>query len=595
MKQKSVFFGILMSLFIITFFNGCAADVNLGDIDTTIGADIALALPVGGFSAEIDDFLGMTDTANLIKIDSDGMLFLQESFEIEHTLVEINLEDYVVEYSGAADINPTEIPISSPIDMAFPLQIPITVTVPEVNTPTNKDVRVDSVGAGASHFTFNFNVEGVTGLSFDNIQNIKLVLSDQFSRKGGHEIEFDLSGKSFNQDISLLIDDFTLSFMKDKNEEPSIDNVTNTIDFEIHFTFHITPGMTINPNASVQFSCKYYFEDYQAVWGWGATNLTFESGSTVNLADRWTGWSKIKNLEVKLAKPTIQLSLTHGITAPLQLKTQIFVASGNQRKYATFNGNTEWIWNLDNLVGLSDDINASATNTYTLSNAPEAGAIDQIFEVKPDTIGYNFSIGLNNDYRDENGQELKQYRIAHNLDVSAEAIIYIPLEFNDSMSLSYSDTIGNINISQLAIDTLIEQVETLKEVRLNALKLILLVENTIPFNIIANLTFLGENDNELNLGLFKTGDVENNIFHIACPTNVIDGIVQEPARKEIIVDIDQEDYDQLVQLKKIAFTATLGENSVPVKVLKQSGLRIGIAVAADVSAVADLNGVLFNE
>ncbi len=592
MKQKSVFLGVLMSILVMPLFNGCKADVDLKDIDTTIGADMALALPIGHLTTEIGDFLGSEMISPYIHVTEDGVLNYRDTFSIKRKYHNFDASEFTAHEDGFHLLNPYGFAYTLPQDMVFPVQIPITITVGGVNVESNQDYRVDSVGVYTSYFDCDFDITGITGFAFSDIVSVKLVMDENFSRAKGREVEMDLAGKDFNQTITTLIDDFTLNFMKDRNGTPSLGNVINTIHFDLELEVAFRAGMVLNPDAAIRYRYGFVVEDYQAAWGWFTPGVEMCDSATFVLGNEWEGWNNIKDLEVKLASPTIQLNTYHSISAPLKVYGgYLYVASSQQKEHAKFNGKTEWNWPLNNFVGLQDPIEAFALNTYTFSNSPDSGAIDKLFEVRPDTIGYKFNVALNTDYRDANGNEVLQYRLSKNADITAEAIVNVPLHFNDSMKLSYTDTIDSISISLVDIDSLITEVEMLKEVTINDLKLILLVENTIPFNVIADLTFLNENDSVLDINLFGDSDV----LHIDCPTAIsADGIVTEPTRQEIIINIDQERYNTIVDLKKIIFQATLGENSVPVKVLDRSGLRIGIAVAADVSAVAELDG-LFNE
>ncbi len=122
---------------------------------------------------------------------------------------------------------------------------------------------------------------------------------------------------------------------------------------------------------------------------------------------------------------------------------------------------------------------------------------------------------------------------------------------------------------------------------INELKLVLMATNYIPFNINATFRFFDENGEEIHFnGLLEDG---SDTVKIAGPTKVENRVVLEPGKTNVVIRIDQEEYKKLESLSYIVYELFLGENTVSVRLLDRSELRLKVGIAADVKALLNLD------
>ena len=138
---------------------------------------------------------------------------------------------------------------------------------------------------------------------------------------------------------------------------------------------------------------------------------------------------------------------------------------------------------------LKSEIGDSATMHVLFDKDPARGRIDQLFTVQPDYLGYKFAI-------DFDRYESPQIRITNNTDIRIDAACELPFMFNEGVRLGYADTIANIDLSMIALDSLMgylpEVVDTVEEAKLTVA---LQIENTIPLQVKGAFVCLDENNN----------------------------------------------------------------------------------------------------
>ena len=204
-----------------------------------------------------------------------------------------------------------------------------------------------------------------------------------------------------------------------------------------------------------------------------------------------------------------------------------------------------------------------------------------MFALRPDLIGYQFEVVINQSY----SSELKQHRLTKNTDIDLEAIAHLPFIFNPNVELSYTDTIKDVDLSRTSIDSLIADIDRIDSVHVNELKLVLMAKNYIPFNIRATFRFYDKDNQEIHFNMLESG---GNTITIAGPTEIENRVVKAPGETTLIIRITQEEYDKLASVAYIVYDTFLGDNTVSVRVLDRSGLQVKIGIAADVEALLRL-------
>ncbi len=588
MKNKSLLFAVSLAL-IGCLLGSCKADVDLGNIEPEMGLSLGLALPVGEISATIGDFIGNETVSQYIKVDNDGILYFQDTFQISRPFHPIDLTQYMSSVNHKFDVGSEYGGFTLRKGRSYPLTFPLVMQLNNINSVFDNE-RIDSIWIREAKFTSNFDVTNFP-LRFRDIQKVEIKLDDQFTRPSGKKLEVPLpSNGRFGMDIPIDVDEFYINLMKDRKALPSNRNVVNEVGFEFIFTVVPEEDIVIPSNALIDYDFRIDFLQYHAVWGVFAPSNKMEDEDTICIADQWEKWNDISKLKLPLAEPEVTVDIYNSIGAPLTLDGKYLYVKGvsdPEPTYATFNGKTNKLFDLIDYVRLTDPIDKVVKNTILFNKDIANGHIDQLFDTRPDSVGFAFQIYVNNTYAQAN--DIHHYRLSENIDIDLDAIIKLPFTFNAGLEVAYTDTVDSINISSFQIDSLIAEVEAIEEVEINDLKLIINATNTIPFEVHGELQLLDEANKPLNFNL----TTEGNELTFAGPTEVENGVIVKPGVSTFIISVNQDKYDELTRLKKMVFTANLGKNTTYVRVLDRSGLKLRVAVAADVSAVANLDG-LFN-
>ncbi len=593
MKKTTVLVVSALGLLFGTL-SGCKANVDLNQIDPSVEAQMGLALPIGEISATIGDFLGNDSIAQYIQVRNDGVLFFEDTFKMSRKFYDIDLAQYVTSAQKRFKVGTAYGSLPVQQGRSYELRFPLSIQLNNVNslgTDGSYQERIDSIWVREAQFTSSFTVADF-GLAYSDIQKLEIVLDKNFSREGGSVLEVPLKGAGYGEDIPITVDEFTLNLMKDRTQDPSNANVVNEVKFEFVFTIVPSSDMLIGSNAAIDFQFNINFLQYHAVWGWFRPSNYMRGADTINIAQEWPLWNDLQNVLLPLAEPHIQLDLYNSIGMPLMVDGDyLFVESllSGEKRYAEFDGSQSWSWPLQNFVHLEDDINTIVKNTYIFSNDASHGSIDNLFSIRPDLLGYSYNVYPNNSKAEANG--IKHYRLSENTDIDVDAILNVPFTFNPGVSLSYNDTIDSINIEAYQLDSLLAEVEMIEQMEVNELKLILQASNTIPFDVVGEFVFLDEAGQAIDIQLTSEG----NKIKIAGPTEVENGVVREPGKSTIILDIDQAAYDKLTQMKQVLLNISLGDNTTYVRLLDKSGLTIRLAVAANVKAGLNLDALFNND
>ena len=267
--------------------------------------------------------------------------------------------------------------------------------------------------------------------SFDNIGNIVFGNRGAFIVKGksvrGHIIEPDFIGAAVS------------GFCKNKNRGGN-------------------SRITIPEDAAFKYHLGVRFIDYHAVWGMFKPSGDMSDENEIVLTEAWDGYRLLKDLSLPLSDPRIDLAITTKIAGALVLHGDYLYVTGTdgQKVNATFNGSTELYkyYTPSEYLSLNSAIGDSATMHLLFDKDPARGRIDRLFTVHPEKLGYKFSV-------DFNRQETPQIRIGNDAGIQLEAACSVPFMFNEGVSLSYSDTITDIDLSQLTLDSLLAEVEIL--------------------------------------------------------------------------------------------------------------------------------------
>lgn len=586
MRKKFISAVGVCLIMLLSIMSSCKVkDVTFGDgsIDPSAEVSMGLALPVGSITANIGDFLGDSAIANYIQVREDGVLYFQDTFNISREFHRFDLANYVSNANASLKLSEIGFPVGTPIigdgttNLSF--HFPIELSLNNINQVFDNE-RIDKISVKDATFDSYISLTDLN-LTWDEINSVTLELGSAFERAAGNSIDIPITGYGFEQHIPVTIDEFMLNLMLDKNGQPANSNVVNKLTFEI--IIDVTPSLgkniSVTNNTGFDYTFELQFIDYYAAWGMFTAGSNMRDEDTIDLAEEWDGWNTIKGLQLHLAEPEIKMIVSHKIAVPLIMYGDyIFSADYDGHvEYALFNGNHSTTWAMENTIPVDAPFDQACENVKIFDHQESNGQINNLFRIRPDMLGYKFHVEPNYTIQ-------KQARIAKDLDINIDAVTTIPFIFDPGVEFSYSDTIQDLDISSISLDSLLADVAVVDTINTASVKLIIEAENWIPFDVDASFKFYDESMNEIQLNM-----AENNTLHIAGPNKVENQVVIEPGVSRLIISIDKDNFEHLKQVTNIIYEAALGKNTATVRLLDTSRITLKVGLAAQVDATMNLD------
>jgi hypothetical protein len=320
------------------------------------------------------------------------------------------------------------------------------------------------------------------------------------------------------------------------------------------------------------------------------------------ISEFWSPWNSINKLCLPLAQPSIDVSLTTQMAGALILQGDYLYTKNAQGdvRYATFGGNKTLYkyFNKNEYLPLDSEIGAETTIHMLFDSDPERGHIDNLLSIRPDAVGYKFAVNFNE-------QETPQLRITDDASIRLDAACELPMIFNEGVTLAYSDTITDIDLSSVDIHEMLSEVTVLDTLESASAKLVITLENSIPLEFMGSFTCLDEHNNviidprtEKPLMITK-----NDTIVIPAPNHTFENHnwTATPKQSVEIVEVDLEHFETLKKIKKVAFYAELNDHAMQqaydqglfnVKLTDDNYIRIKLALGASVEAVLNLDSVI---
>ena len=632
MSKKSFFTHISCIVLLCGSFAGCMADIDLSDVDWSTSVSASLTLPVGSMSAQIGDFIDISQYPQITV--EDNRYVYRDTITSQNQYHPIDLADLVTRstarwnvtdevgkiFTQIQDKHPEIISILQFFDPNFKdfSSIPLPITLPveqymryggsplefELEFPIDMDLRalnvnfdyqrIDSIIINTAHFTSIYTLDNF-GLQWDDIKRVELLLTDNFSQIDS-VLTLPIEGKGFGEELPIDLQNFHLILMKDPTQESSGDNIVDEINMKIRFFIELDHDLTIAEDQYIGYDFHVDLIDYSAMFGYFAAHTLLQSEMNNQLAsEMWSGWEFFENWKLPVSEPTVTFAIDHTLGLPMAINLQhIYVDSkdGN-RRYATFDTEHQersTTIRRPNHIAMDAQLNYRAYDTILLDFHDERGNIDNLFSITPHTVSYAFTV------QTDNTSNEKQFRITDNTDINMDVMIEVPFTFNEGVQIAYHDTIDSVQITGFGLDSLLHETQIIKDIPNAELQLLAIIENTIPFTIEGTFTMYDANHQIVQLSSMH--DTVNNIadtairVHIPCPENIVDKVVMEPSiTNATLITICEEDFERLEQVEYITFTATLGDNKHTVHLTPEAELRMKLAIAADVEAIIDLEEI----
>ena len=554
----------------------CDPKIDFDNIDPSVKAEMGIALPVGEFGITLGDLIPTNE--GVLSVNEQGVYQLSAGFDFSQTIDDIDVSQYAATTEKTLFISEKfhNLPaIAGPLTL--PLEFELKMGMDGVNQ-TLQDERIDSMRLTSA--TLIANIDQNFGLSANHIQKAELILSDDFHRAAGNTIVLPFT--SFNTPTNITLDNFSINFVKDPTLPASDDNVKDTITLTLRLTVNLAAGemITLNTNSKFTVNVTVRINDYEAVYGRLVSNTEVGIQDCLELSEMWEGFSNLQNFHLNLYDPTISFDLTTSIGTPIRFHLTEFKSEnqdGTDVRYAQFNGSNEYEVSLPNYVKVTDSYDQTATNTIVFNR--ENGNIGRLFEISPYRFCYN--LGFIPEAR--NGSDQQRIVKGRNF-FQATVKMTLPFAFDEGVSLEYKDTIP-VDFSAVNLDSLLEEVEFIDNVEIRQLHLVLGLQNTLPFDVDASFAFLNANQQDLDIR-----PTEDGAIHIAGPKEYgSNGPIPGVGNTELVVN--DEMVDKLKDVRYLVFNISAKDpqsNLYPLTLEPENGLKIKIALAADVAAYMNL-------
>ena len=585
----------------------CDAGVDLNNIDTTVSVEAALAVPVGSIRATIGNFVGRNSGGLYIDtLENRGVLTFQDTFTVQNEFHKLDLSQYISNKTVKMDVYEklgessllSDGKITGDDGIQIPLSFPFTLKLAGINHDESYQ-RLDSALIRNARFVSRISQAGGLPLEWDWIDKVTLDLGDVFSRPQGNTLTIYKKGDGYgyDQDIEINIDQFILNLMKDKHLDPEIDqdkyfgNVLDSCNMSItmYVTVPSSAGQVVIPStAGFEYSLKVQFIDYEAVWGMFKPSDEMTNEDEISISSLWESWDLLKKVSLPFANPSIDMQITTQIAGAMILKGDyLYIKDKNDQPiYAQFVNNSHSLthyFSSSEYLPLNSQIGDSTTMHVLFNKDKDRGQLDRLFTVHPDKLGYKFAL-------DFNRQETPQIRITENTDIRIDAISTFPLIFNQGFALTYADTLRDVNMTNLSIDSLFRNIAVIDTMERAALKVGLKIENTIPLQFRGEFLFLDEYGHVV----FKADSVL-----IPAPQQELNESAnweETPSSYAEIITINQENMDLLAKVRNIAYTVFIDDESMQyayeqgfkVKLTEHEALRITLGVGVDMKAILSL-------
>lgn len=615
MKRLFTMFCMVSTIGLTMLWNGCTADVDLDNIETSVDVEANVATPIGSMTATIDDFVGDGTWGIFIDtVDHEGVITFRDTFSIARDFHKLDLSKYISNTKISMNVydkmEAKGVLANGQITgngQTIELEFPLTLKLKGINDDKNYQ-RIDSAMIKNAKFESSIGKAGGLPLEWDWIDKVVLHMDENnFNRKGGNDIVVYSKGDGYgySEPIPSNIDEFTLNLMKDKRpSKPELyyGNAIDSCKFVIKMTMTIPQEagvVTVPKSAGFEYRLRVQFIDYYAVWGMFEPSNDMHGEGLETIATYWEPWNTLRDLRLPFAEPKVDMHVTTQVAGALVMYGDYLYTKNTQGEeaYALFNGEKtlEKHFTPKEYLTLDSEIGATTTNMcVTFDKDPARGQIDRLFSIRPDMIGYKFHV-------DFNRQATPQVRLTPNTSIKVDAVCNLPMILNEGVSLGYTDRIKGIDLSMLDLDSLLKDVEMIDTLEEASAKLVIKFENSIPLQFKGMLTCLDENDNVIidpktEKPLLLT---ENDTILIAAPEFTKDGHNWNitPLESVEVINVDREDLETLRQIKTIEFHVWMDDESLAeaydnglnnIQLKDDNYLKVKIAVGANVEGVLNL-------
>ena len=626
--------GVLCMLALLFVATGCRTEVDMSNIDTTAEVEFGVALPVGTLSVRLGDLLGATvDGSSNLYYRADGTLCFRVDTTMKESFHKITLTEYVS--SAEQEMNLYE-PIQAAIEEVrsslpswiasqipdgvivgiegYPIHVPVAFDMGLVFQGINNNVsseRIDSISVTRALLNATLTDQNLP-FDFAWIDTIMIVFGKQFRLNGANTyMLYDKSvsgseGHAFGEKMPIDIQTFLLDMVKDHSRGPGMDNVLDSTSLQIYISLTIPENAESRPltdDMAIVFGMDVQVLDFDAIWGMFEASEYMRDARELDIRGSFPNWDLLKDMRLPLAEPSITVDVTHHMAGPLFIQgNYLYTRSDNgDVRYALFGEEEshtvrypdDLATNPDSwLSPIGTPLDATQSFTIRFDNTPRWGQIDNLFSIRPDYFGYNFFVDFDETVAD-------QVRLSANTDVKIDAAIDVPFSFHEGFYMSYRDTMPNLNLNAMTLDSVRNSV--VDSITQSDAKLKLRVENTLPLSVRLVLHCLDSDGREIMdsedptrpLRLSSVDTIE-----VVAPEYGVVGdslVMTAPGKTEEFLSVDESQFKEYDRVANIVYEIILDNRSLGAvmeehpeftsRITQDAQLKIGLGIGMKVGAI----------
>jgi hypothetical protein len=580
-----------VALVSIALLAACHSKIDLTDINQQAEVELGLAFPVGSIHATLGDFLGNGQVSNIC-LDESGVFHFIDTVGIPtKSFHDVDVKKYVLENEKPIKFGIKEAIGKSVIkgDGETVTELEFNLTLGTENFNKNvADERIDSLQISEANFVSIINVADF-GLNWSELRKVELVLGSQFRRPEGKTIDIPVKGYGYKQEIPISVKKFSLDMM-----DPNGGTVEK-IKFKIRFYVCPDKGhdITVTDDSQFSYDLRVKVVTYDAIWGFFQAGNDLRDAQILDMDSLWDGWKDIKKLKVRFMEPTIEAFITHHVAAPLHMYINYIAAidSAGRETRATWNDNDFWDFQIiPSLNPYSGNLNDSITVSKKFTYDPALGHVDKLFEVRPDFFKYSYHTLVDAPSIPRPDYTWPQHRITSNVGVYGYAVADVPFKINTGSELEYRTTLEDIDISSFSLDSLKASIQALDSLKASNIKLIMEVENGLPFKVEGTFTFLNHDSVDMHMELFQDNKDNHLLFpapEMVQPAGQKYGYVDKPSVTRVIISLDNDDFNRMAEVGYIRMDVAMVDNPMPCMITDKTDLRVRIGLSAYVDAILD--------
>ncbi len=579
--RKYFLYCSLLLIGIVGSLTSCREKIDLTAIDTRSEINVGVALPMGTLHASLGDIMKTNALGPNFYLNEDGILTYRDTTQFEMSMEAKDWAKYIKKTHKNFHID-EQVTIPGPIDHTFSFDFNLDMS--QANIDPLKE-RFDSLLLDFMGLNSTLNIRNMN-LPWEWVKDVTIDLGPQCYREAGQKITVYEQGANagFGLPIYTKIDNFSICLMKDRTLNPNTNtfedfkyNVVDTVLMKLYFTVSIPAGesLVIGNDAAIEYDLEFEDLQYSAIWGYFQTDKDLALKDTLNITEGWNMGEYISSMKLPFSSPVLELNLNTQIAAYWELFiNSLFsrkVATGEQA-YATFDGQTSCKKVFDDQIGLDPStIGEEANFTLSFDNSEANGHLDNLFKISPDELIYDLVFNL------ATPETHPQMRIPAEPGVHMDMFATLPMAFYQDVLITYKDTLKDINLSVIDLDSLAEENSLIEDIKKATVYLILDANNEFPFSVKGTFHFLDEQ---------------------GAPLPIIETPVQLAANDSTrqVFEFHEEDFNSLAKTKSVVIELEADDQLTqdkpdlyPILLSGEQGATVSVGIAGNVNAVLNFN------